>query len=95
MDIEDWRKQIDEIDSSIVEILNRRMACSLKIGGIKKTSGEPVYAPQREMAILDRIQSLNGGPLGGEALKRIFQLIIEESRRLEQEHSDENHPSET
>ena len=85
MDIEDWRKQIDEIDAIIVEFLNRRMACSLEIGKIKKAAGKPVYSPDREMAILERVRGLNGGPLGGEALKRIFLEIIDQSRRLEQE----------
>ncbi|OGG49929.1 MAG: chorismate mutase [Candidatus Handelsmanbacteria bacterium RIFCSPLOWO2_12_FULL_64_10] len=88
MDIEDWRSQIDEIDAAIVEGLNRRMACSLEIGKIKKAQGRPVYAPEREMAILSRVERLNGGPLSGAALKRIFQQIIEESRRLEQERSE-------
>jgi chorismate mutase len=88
MDIEDWRRQIDEIDAAIVEILNRRMACSLEIGKIKKADGKPIYAPERETAILKRVERLNGGPLSGEALKRIFQHIIEESRRLEQERSE-------
>jgi len=88
MDIEGWRRQIDEIDAAVVEILNRRMNCSLEIGRIKKTQGRPIYAPEREMAILNRVESLNGGPLSGAALRRIFQQIIEESRRLEQERSE-------
>ncbi len=88
MDIEDWRSRIDEIDAAIVESLNRRMACSLEIGKIKKAQGRPIYAPEREMAVLSRVEGLNGGPLSGAALKRIFQQIIEESRRLEQERSE-------
>jgi chorismate mutase len=88
MDIEDWRRQIDEIDAAIVESLNRRMACSLEIGKIKKAQGRPIYAPEREMAVLGRVERLNGGPLSGAALRRIFQQIIEESRRLEQERSE-------
>ena len=88
MDIEDWRNKIDEIDAAIVEILNRRMTCSLEIGKIKKAQGRPVYAPEREMAILNRVETLNKGPLNGAALRRIFQQIIEESRRLEQERSE-------
>ena len=88
MDIEDWRRQIDEIDAAIVDALNRRMNCSMEIGKIKKAQGRPVYAPEREMAILNRVETLNKGPLNGAALRRIFQQIIEESRRLEQERSE-------
>ena len=88
MDIEDWRRQIDEIDAAIVDALNRRMNCYMEIGKIKKVQGRPVYAPEREMAILNRVETLNKGPLNGAALRRIFQQIIEESRRLEQERSE-------
>lgn len=88
MHIEDWRRQIDEIDAAIVQTLNRRMRCSLEIGRIKKTHGLPIYAPERETAILDRVVGLNTGPLSGAALRRVFQQIIEESRGLEQERSE-------
>ena len=88
MDIEDWRRQIDELDAAIVETLNRRMRCSLEIGKIKRNQGLPIYAPEREASILDRVVSLSTGPLGGAALRRVFQQIIEESRGLEQERSE-------
>jgi chorismate mutase len=87
MDIEDWRGRIDEIDDAMVEILSRRMACSLEIGRLKRELGKPIHVPDRESAILDRVERLNPGPLKGEAIRRIFQQIIEESRRLEQERS--------
>lgn len=86
MDIEDWREKIDAINSELVELLNERARCALEAGKIKRANNQPIYAPERETAVLRQLESLNRGPLSNEAVQRIFRQIIDEARRLEQEH---------
>ena len=90
MDIEHWRNQIDELNQKLLELLNERAACALEIGKIKQGKGDPIYAPDRETKILNRIKELNMGPMTSEAAQRIFRQIIDETRRMEQDIEDEN-----
>jgi chorismate mutase len=82
-DLEDWRRRIDAIDDQLMRLLNSRSACAVEIGRIKREAGLPVYAPEREAWILDRVMRENPGPLDPLAVRRVFERIIDESRRLE------------
>ena len=88
MDLDDWREKIDALNEQILSLLNERAECALEVGNIKRAEGLPLYAPERETLILNRIRELNRGPLSDEAAARIFRQIIDESLRLEQEHSE-------
>jgi chorismate mutase-like protein len=83
--IEEIRKEIDQIDSHLIELLSQRAKLVLEIGDLKKAQGLPVYVPDREQEIHQRVQALNPGPLSNEAIVRLFKEIIQESRNLEQE----------
>lgn len=83
--IEEIRKEIDRIDDRLIELLSQRARLVLEIGDLKKAQGLPVYVPDREQEIHQRIQALNPGPLSNEAIVRLFKEIIQESRNLEQE----------
>lgn len=85
MDIEDWRGKIDEIDQQILELLNERARCSIEIGNLKQERHLPIHSPDREKAIVCRLVDQNGGPLSGEGVRRVFERIIDESRRLEKD----------
>ena len=85
MDISDWRAKIDELDKILVDLLNQRADYALQIGEIKKARGIKVHAPERERWILEEVQALNKGPLSDEAIRRLFERIIDESRRQERE----------
>jgi chorismate mutase-like protein len=88
-DLDVWREKIDALNEQILALLNERAQCALAVGKIKREAGLPLYAPDRETIILNRIGELNGGPLGNEAAQRIFQQIIDESLRLEEDHAEE------
>ncbi len=88
--IELWRKRIDMIDDQLSGLLNSRSACAVEIGRIKRALGLPVYSPEREAEILERVSRENPGPLDHTAVKRIFERIIDESRRLERLAGEEN-----
>ena len=83
MDISHWRKRIDEIDAQLAQLLSERSRCVIEIGKIKRQRQLPVYDPEREKEILERLLRDNRGPLENEALKRLFERILDESRRVE------------
>jgi chorismate mutase len=83
MDIGHWRKRIDEIDTKLAELLSERSRCVIEIGKIKREHQLPVYDPEREKQIFERVTRNNRGPLEDEALRRLFERIIDESRRVE------------
>lgn len=82
-DLDDLRRRIDLLDESLVKLLNARAACALEIGRIKQRAGLPIYSPEREAQIFERLARDNPGPLDRVAVRRVFERIIDESRRLE------------
>ncbi len=83
MDIDQIRKEIDRLDQELLRIFNERASLALKIGEIKKVQGIPVYDPTREKRIFAKMQAANPGPLENSAIVRLFERVIDESRRLE------------
>lgn len=83
MTIDDYRKEINRLDSDLLRIFNERAELALKIGEIKKIHGIPVYDPEREKRIFTAISEANPGPLENDAIIRLFERVIDESRRLE------------
>ena len=86
MTIEELRRRIDRLDEQLVELLNERANCALEIGKLKHTLGLEVYQPDREAQVLHHVQThgkQTGGPLGGAAIVRVFERIIDEARRIE------------
>ena len=81
--IDELRQQIDDIDERLVQLLSARAACALAIGHEKKLLGLDVYQPSREAEVVGHVQRINNGPLDNEAMKRLFERIIDEARRLE------------
>lgn len=81
--VADLRRRIDQVDDQLMKLLNSRSACAVEIGRIKRRIGMPVYQPEREKWILDRAERNNPGPLDSGAVRRVFERVIDESRRLE------------
>jgi len=87
--IDELRQQIDAIDTRLVELLSARATCALAIGHEKKMLGLELYQPSREKEVIGHVQDINPGPLDNEAIKRLFERIIDEARRLERIADDE------
>lgn len=83
MTIDDYREEINRLDRELLRIFNDRATLALKIGEIKKEHGLPVYDPDRERRIFESMTTANPGPLENEAIIRLFERVIDESRRLE------------
>lgn len=78
-----WRERIDALDEAIIELFNKRAFCAHMIGKIKRELEMPVYVPTREEEVLDNVVSSNGGPLPDDAIRRLYERIIDETRSLE------------
>ena len=83
MRLEESRKQIDEIDSEIVALLNRRASVSRRIGELKTRAGLPVVDLDREEIVLRKIVRDNSGEIDPGSLMRIYREVLEESRRIQ------------
>ncbi len=80
------RAKIDELDHRIVELLNARARIVVDIGKVKHKSGAPIYAPDREKIVLERIRKANqevGGPLPNSCLEAIYRELMSGSFALE------------
>ena len=82
--LDDLRRDIDRVDEVLVRLLNERARCVCEVGRLKKEGGLDVYQPDREKEVLAHVRSIAAeGPLGAEAVARLFERIIDEARRLE------------
>lgn len=78
--LQQLRKKIDRIDGEILCLLNERTTCVQEVGRIKETSGQKIFAPDREEMLLRRLEKENKGPLTRDELRAIYGEIISTSR---------------
>ena len=83
MKIDDWRNRIDELNDELIALLNKRATYATEIGKLKKELGLPVFDAVREQAVLENVAALTKGPLSPESIKNIFQVIMQETRKVE------------
>ncbi|WP_324172331.1 prephenate dehydratase [Sulfurimonas sp.] len=84
--LDDCRDSIDTIDNEILELLNNRMKVVRRVGDIKSESGGAIYRPEREKAIIERLDIYSkdsDGILNKSAIEAIFLEIFAVSRNLE------------
>jgi chorismate mutase len=79
------RDQIDSVDLKLLALLNERTRIVEEIGRIKQDLSLPIYEPKREDQVFHNVTSNNHGPLSSEALKRIFERIIDEMRNIQRD----------
>lgn len=77
------RKEIDAIDRRLVALLNERGRVVERIGAVKQNVSLPIYEPKREDEVYANIESAADGPISKEAIRRIFERIIDEMRTLQ------------
>lgn len=87
------RRKIDRADRRIVKLLNKRAGYADEIGKIKEKLGLEIYSPEREKQVIDNVCKENPGPLNDDAVRRVYERIIDESRRLERESAEERRVS--
>ena len=81
--LEEYRILIDDVDRRLVALLNERTRTVEEIGRVKRTAQLPIYEPKREDQVFANIASANQGPLTPEALRGIFERIIDAMRTIQ------------
>ena len=78
----DYRNKIDNIDRTILDLLNERAKCAIEIGKIKQVPSA-VYVPDRELEIINNLVKNNKGPLNKQDITGIYREIISVCRGME------------
>jgi len=81
--LNELRDKLDSIDNEVLKLINERMEIVHQVGVLKAQSGGAIYRPERERAIIDRLESLNAGKLNRAAIEALFLEIFAISRNLE------------
>jgi chorismate mutase-like protein len=81
--LSECRRHIDRIDLQLLALLNERSRIVEIIGSVKQEFSMPVYEPQREDEVFRNVTEHNHGPLPSDAVKRIFERVIDEMRTLQ------------
>jgi chorismate mutase len=82
-DLKTRRVLIDDLDRRLLDLLNQRTAIVEEIGRIKQHLNLGIYEPKREDQVFQNLLLHNNGPLAPDAVKRIFERIIDEMRTLQ------------
>jgi len=77
------REKIDEVDVRLLRLLNERTRIVEEIGRVKQHLQMPIYEPRREDQVFENVIAHNEGPLPAEAVKRLFERIIDEMRTVQ------------
>ncbi len=83
MSIDELRKKIDTLDAQLIELLNARARVVIEIGKLKSQTAGPIYAPDREKQVFEKISKANNGPLPDKALVAIWRELMSGSFFLE------------
>jgi chorismate mutase/prephenate dehydratase len=83
MSLQKHRQAIDRLDQKIIELLNERTQHVLEIGALKIKAGEEIYAPHRELAVLERVCKINRGPITNDSVRAIYREIMSSALSLE------------
>jgi chorismate mutase len=84
-ELEEFRSRIDAVDRSILLLLNERTKVVEEIGRVKQKAQLPIYEPRREDQVFENVIRHNTGPLTAQAVRRIFERIIDEMRGVQRE----------
>ncbi|MCB1191628.1 MAG: prephenate dehydratase [Leptospiraceae bacterium] len=82
-ELENLRKIIDQLDTEIVEKIQERARIAKKIGEFKKENKSPIYRPDREKEVYEKIKSLNKGIISNYTLEAIYREIMSASFSVE------------
>lgn len=83
--LEQIRHEIDAVDEQLVALLNRRARLALDVAEVKKLVDDvlPLYRPEREARVLDRVKKLNTGPLSDNEVSRLVREVMSACLALE------------
>jgi len=84
-DLTDNRKEIDQIDQKLLNLIHERSKLVINAGKIKKKSGDKTfYRPDREASLIKTLQKKNKSSIPAENIKFIFKEILTTKRIIAQ-----------
>jgi chorismate mutase / prephenate dehydratase len=83
MGLETLRERLDIIDEQILSLLSERAKVIMQVADFKRHHNMPIYVPEREASIIERLRTINPGPLPGDIIERIYRTVVEEMRKFE------------
>jgi chorismate mutase len=82
MEIEKLRKDIDQLDDDLLNILSKRKQIAKEIGKIKKKKGTDILDSDRESELIKRVMGKSADlGLDEDNVKLIFEMILEDSKK--------------
>lgn len=78
------RRDVDYLDSQLLDLLLKRFELSRRIGDLKRTIGHPVHDPHREGEIIDSLAQRGSHILSREDIATIFRPIYKLSKKFQQ-----------
>jgi chorismate mutase len=87
------RRAIDDVERRLLALIAERVNIVLKVGDYKRQRSLSIYDPERERIMIEQLIKLAPQPLNPEIVRRVFERVIDESRRIEQHHSEYPHRS--
>src|SRR5438045_75089 len=82
-DLAQLLSEIDAVDRELLALLNKRAQFAGEVGQLKRTEGSPVYRPDREAEVINKLQAANPGPLRNDNVATIWREIMSACRALE------------
>ena len=79
----DLRVRIDSVDRQLLALLNQRAQLAQAVGEVKKIDGSPVFRPDREIQVIDKLKAANPGPIKPDSLGPIWREVMSACRALE------------
>lgn len=76
------RKQIDNIDSKIIKLIEKRFEISREIGKLKRENGFEIEDKKREKEIIEN--RISNSKLSKEFTMNLFNLIFKESKIMQE-----------
>ena len=84
MQLDELRKIIDQIDEKIVQLISERCKIAGKVGVWKIENGHPIFVPEREKQLYQKLKQQNPGSISDESLINIYREIISGAIAVEQ-----------
>ena len=81
--LEQYRKEIDEIDAQLVALFEKRMDVAQKVGEYKKARGMEVFCPEREEAVIKSRTELTKNPAYRPYTEALFEELMRVSKDLQ------------
>lgn len=90
IDLQELRKEIDEIDANIVELYEKRMKICEAVAEYKINTGKPVFDKEREAAKIKAVKELANTEFTKLGAEELFTQIMAMGRKLQYQLLNEN-----